>query len=66
MLQGSLSTQDEEDVEDELEALRAEVAEPVHLPAAPTKEPPRREPVRQEEVEVEADVETETRTALPA
>lgn len=63
MLQGNLSTQDEEDVEDELEALRQEVAEPVHLPTPPTKEPPRRAPVRAEE---EEEPEVETRTALPA
>ncbi|CAI7587415.1 unnamed protein product [Penicillium pancosmium] len=66
MLQGNLSTQDEEDVEDELEALRQEVAEPVHLPAPPTKEPPKREPVLQQEPETDAEVEVETRTALPA
>lgn len=35
MLEGSLSTQDEEDVEDELEALRQEVVGPVDLPAVP-------------------------------
>lgn len=62
MLQGNLSTQDEEDVEDELEALRQEVAEPVHLPAPPTKEPPKREPVLEQQQEPEV----QTRTALPA
>lgn len=60
MLQGNLSTQDEEDVEDELEALQREVAEPqVHLPAPPTKEPPKPEPVVEEATE-------ETRTPLAA
>lgn len=62
MLQGNLSTQDEEDVEDELEALRQEIAEPVHLPAPPTKEPPKREPVLEQQQEPEV----QTRTALPA
>lgn len=64
MLQGNLSTQDEEDVEDELAALQQEVA----LPAPPTKEPPKRQPVVEESAGVEADLEpeVETRTALPA
>jgi charged multivesicular body protein 6 len=35
MLEGNLSTQDEEDVEDELEALRQEVVGTVDLPAVP-------------------------------
>ncbi|KAF3384806.1 Charged multivesicular body protein 6 [Penicillium rolfsii] len=35
MLEGNLSTQDEEDVEDELEALQREIAGPVDLPAVP-------------------------------
>ncbi|KAJ5568798.1 hypothetical protein N7450_011284 [Penicillium hetheringtonii] len=63
MLQGNLSTQDEEDVEDELEALQRDVAEPVHLPAPPTKEPPKREPMVEEST---GEAEAETRTALPA
>jgi charged multivesicular body protein 6 len=35
MLEGNLSTQDEEDVEDELEALQREIIGPVDLPAVP-------------------------------
>ncbi|KAJ5684765.1 uncharacterized protein N7477_001110 [Penicillium maclennaniae] len=63
MLEGNLSNQDEEEVEDELEALRLEVApkvpeQPV-LPDAPVQQPVASEPEREEVVE-------ETRTALPA
>jgi charged multivesicular body protein 6 len=63
MLEGNLSNQDEDEVEDELEALRLEVApkipeQPV-LPDAPVQQPVASEPEREEVVE-------ETRTALPA
>ncbi|KAJ6131065.1 hypothetical protein N7523_001525 [Penicillium sp. IBT 18751x] len=63
MLEGNLSNQDEEEVEDELEALRLEVApkvpeQPV-LPDAPVQQPVASEPDREEVVE-------ETRTAMPA
>lgn len=67
MLQGNLSTQDEEDVEDELEALQQELAEPV-FPVPPTKVAPKSEPVEaraRAETETEAQTE-ETRVALPA
>jgi charged multivesicular body protein 6 len=39
MLAGSLSNQDEDEVEDELEALRREVQGPVSLPNVPTAPP---------------------------
>lgn len=42
MLEGNLSMQDEEDVEEELEALRLEVAGPVDLPAVPQAALPER------------------------
>ncbi len=42
MLEGNLSMQDEEDVEEELEALRLEVAGPVDLPAVPQAPLPER------------------------
>lgn len=42
MLEGHLSTQDEEDAEDELEALRQEVIGPVDLPAVPQAPLPER------------------------
>ncbi|KAJ5138036.1 Snf7 [Penicillium atrosanguineum] len=63
MLEGNLSNQDEDEVEDELEALRLEVApkvpqQPV-LPDAPVQQPVTSVPEREEVVE-------ETRTALPA
>lgn len=42
MLEGNLSTQDEEDVEDELEALQREIVGPVGLPAVPQAPLPER------------------------
>jgi charged multivesicular body protein 6 len=42
MLEGNLSTQDEEDVEDELEALRQEVVGTVDLPTVPQAPLPER------------------------
>lgn len=63
MLEGNLSNQDEEEVEDELEALRLEVAPKVSvqpvLPDAPVQQPVASKPEREEVVE-------ETRMALPA
>jgi charged multivesicular body protein 6 len=40
MLAGHLSNQDEDEVEDELEALQSQVAPPVKMPEAPTGELP--------------------------
>ncbi|KAJ6150829.1 hypothetical protein N7470_007423 [Penicillium chermesinum] len=43
MIAGNLSTQDEEDVEDELEALQRELAPPPRLPSAPVTDLPEQE-----------------------
>jgi charged multivesicular body protein 6 len=71
MLAGHLTNQDEDEVEDELEALQRETAgpevlpEPVVLPNPPTAKPAERvkesEPTRNR-----AEARAETRTALPA
>lgn len=69
MLRGNLSNQDEDEVEDELDALQREfgpkIAEPEHepvLPNAPTEVPGGRvseeEPVRSEEVQAKAKART--------
>ncbi|KAJ5489638.1 Charged multivesicular body protein 6 [Penicillium diatomitis] len=63
MLEGSLSTQDEEDVEDELEALEREVAGPVQLPAVPSDPLPERP---QPPVEVQEESQEPTRTPVLA
>ncbi|GLI73515.1 vacuolar protein sorting-associated protein 20 [Penicillium ochrochloron] len=49
MLEGNLSTQDEEDVEDELEALQREIIGPVDLPAVPQAPLPERSDEVEEE-----------------
>ncbi|KKK15920.1 hypothetical protein P175DRAFT_0521580 [Aspergillus ochraceoroseus IBT 24754] len=51
MLAGCLSNQDEDEVEDELEALHREVQGPVHLPEAPTTEPPESMPAVPDDTE---------------
>ncbi|EPS31822.1 hypothetical protein PDE_06780 [Penicillium oxalicum 114-2] len=66
MLEGTLSTQDEEDVEEELEALRQEVAGPVHLPAVPTEPLPERPQQQVEEESQERASQAETRTPVLA
>ncbi|KAJ5353389.1 Snf7 [Penicillium brevicompactum] len=70
MLAGHLTNQDEDEVEDELEALRLEAAgpevlpDPVVLPSPPTAKPER---VQEPEPEPErAEPRTERREALPA
>ncbi|KAL4968973.1 ESCRT-III subunit protein VPS20 [Aspergillus stella-maris] len=68
MLAGHLSNQDEDEVEDELEALHREVQGPVKLPDAPTappevEEPPEVEPAKQK---ARAKARAEERTAVPA
>ncbi|KAL4796521.1 Snf7-domain-containing protein [Aspergillus venezuelensis] len=68
MLAGHLSNQDEDEVEDELEALHREVQGPVKLPDAPTappevEEPPEEEPAKQK---ARAKPRAEERTAVPA
>jgi charged multivesicular body protein 6 len=50
MLAGQLSNQDEDEVEDELEALEHELAGPVRLPDAPTAVLPENIPERDPEV----------------
>lgn len=68
MLAGHLTNQDEDEVEDELEALRREAAgpevlpEPVVLPSPPTAKPERVQEPEPERVEPR----TEKREALPA
>ncbi|KAJ5297942.1 hypothetical protein PENANT_c012G10599 [Penicillium antarcticum] len=68
MLAGHLTNQDEDEVEDELEALQRELAGPVVLPSPPTAVPV---PAEEAEPEVEfirerREAKAETRTALPA
>lgn len=64
MLAGNLSTQDEEDVEDELEALQQELAPAPKLPSAPVSDLPEQEV---EETTAEpARAKAKARTALPA
>ncbi|KAL4946231.1 Snf7-domain-containing protein [Aspergillus oleicola] len=68
MLAGHLSNQDEDEVEDELEALHREVQGPVKLPDAPTAPPeveetPEEEPVKQK---ARAKARARERTAVPA
>lgn len=67
MLRGNLSNQDEDEVEDELEALQRELApkipEPEHepiLPNPPTEAPvgAEQEPVASEEAQAKAEVRT--------
>ncbi|KAJ5363367.1 Snf7 [Penicillium brevicompactum] len=72
MLAGHLTNQDEDEVEDELEALRREAAgpevlpDPVVLPSPPTAKPERvQEPEPEPEPE-RAEPRTERREALPA
>lgn len=68
MLAGHLTNQDEDEVEDELEALRREAAgpevlpEPVVLPSPPTARPERAQEPEHERTEPQA----ERREALPA
>jgi len=69
MLEGNLSNQDEDEVEDELEALRLEVApkvpeQPV-LPDAPVQQPVESKP-EPEQVSSEARTKAKARTALAA
>ncbi|CAI7626559.1 unnamed protein product [Penicillium discolor] len=70
MLAGHLTNQDEDEVEDELEALQRELADPeilpddVVLPSPPTAELPIEEPVPESTPRTQA--KAETRTALPA
>ncbi|KXG51619.1 Snf7 [Penicillium griseofulvum] len=70
MLAGHLTNQDEDEVEDELEALQRELAgpeilpDPVVLPSPPTADMPVEEPVPELTQRVKA--KAETRTALPA
>ncbi len=67
MLVGHLSNQDEEEVEDELEALHREVEGPASLPNAPTTSPKEdvaeEEPTRQE---VRTGQRARERPAIPA
>ncbi|KAL4809749.1 Snf7-domain-containing protein [Aspergillus unguis] len=66
MLAGHLSNQDEDEVEDELEALHREVQGPVKLPDAPTVPPETEEP-EEEAVQQKARAKARTeRTAIPA
>lgn len=68
MLAGHLTNQDEDEVEEELEALRRETAgpevlpDPVVLPSPPTARPER----AQEPQHERAEARTEERVALPA
>ncbi|OQE14290.1 hypothetical protein PENFLA_c039G03228 [Penicillium flavigenum] len=70
MLAGHLTNQDEDEVEDELEALQRELAGPeilpddVVLPSPPTADLPVEEPVPESTQRTKA--KAETRTALPA
>ncbi|KAJ5855804.1 Snf7 [Penicillium soppii] len=72
MLAGHLTNQDEDEVEDELEALRLEAAgpqalpDPVVLPSPPTARPAERVEESEPTRERAARARTETRTALPA
>ncbi|KAJ5160547.1 Charged multivesicular body protein 6 [Penicillium canariense] len=66
MLEGHLSTQDEEDVEDELEALRQEVAGPVDLPAVPHTVPQSPLPAHPDEVQEPAQEQTEAKAKTKA
>jgi charged multivesicular body protein 6 len=67
MLAGHLTNQDEDEVEDELEALQRELAGPVVLPSPPTAIPapaeaePEPAPSRERN-----EAKAETRTAVPA
>lgn len=66
MLEGSLSMQDEEDVEDELEALRQEVVRPVDLPAVPQAPLPERgDEVLEEPAQEQPEVKTKTKARTP-
>lgn len=70
MLAGHLTNQDEDEVEDELEALQRELAGPeilpddVVLPSPPTADLPVEEPVLESSKRTKA--KAETQTALPA
>lgn len=72
MLAGHLTNQDEDEVEDELEALRREAAgpeplpEPVVWPSPPVTVPADRIQTPQTEPEPEQGARTKTREALPA
>ncbi|GKZ36138.1 charged multivesicular body protein 6 [Aspergillus brasiliensis] len=67
MLAGRLSTQDEDEVEEELEALQRDTQGPVVLPNAPsTTLPEHVEGVKEDEHAVEEAAKVEERTAIPA
>lgn len=67
MLEGNLSTQDEEDVEDELEALQREILGPVDLPAVPQAHlPERSDEVGEEPAQEQAKTKAKTRTPILA
>ncbi|KAL2830696.1 Snf7-domain-containing protein [Aspergillus pseudoustus] len=69
MLAGHLSNQDEDEVEDELEALRREVHGPVSLPDAPIELPPEAEQDPETELakqKARARAGARERTAIPA
>ncbi|KAL2872189.1 ESCRT-III subunit protein VPS20 [Aspergillus lucknowensis] len=69
MLAGHLSNQDEDEVEDELEALRREVQGPVDLPTAPIGLPSGGKQEPEDELErqkARARARTRERTAIPA
>ncbi|PYI01730.1 Snf7-domain-containing protein [Aspergillus sclerotiicarbonarius CBS 121057] len=70
MLAGRLSTQDEDEVEEELEALQRDTQGPVVLPNAPSStfpEPTEAEGIKEDEhLAEEADAGVEERVAIPA
>lgn len=67
MLEGNLSTQDEEDVEDELEALQREILGPVDLPAVPQAPlPERSDEVVEEPAQEQAKSKAKARTPILA
>lgn len=67
MLAGRLSTQDEDEVEEELEALQRDTQGPVVLPNAPSsKLPEHMEGVKEDEHAAEEEAQVEERTAILA
>ncbi|EHA17757.1 charged multivesicular body protein 6 [Aspergillus awamori] len=67
MLAGRLSTQDEDEVEEELEALQRDTQGPVVLPNAPSSTLPEHVGgVKEDEHAVEEEAHVEERTAIPA
>ncbi|KAJ5880629.1 Charged multivesicular body protein 6 [Penicillium subrubescens] len=66
MLEGNLSTQDEEDVEDELEALQREIVGPVDLPTVPQALlPERSDEVVEEPAQEQARAKDKAKTRTP-